>query len=108
MMAGAFSSQHDMLGTLNSAAGMGVVQPGVQQGVAAGAVPLGMGGMMIGGMVGVTAIPNGSSSVSARPSATKTCVHPGCTKGAIGKLRLCIAHGGGKRCSVQGLSLIHI
>jgi len=37
-----------------------------------------------------------------RPASTKHCIHPGCTKGAIGKLRLCIAHGGGKRCSVDG------
>ena len=62
MMPGAFS-----LSTIcwapSAAAGMGVVQPGVQPGVAAGAMPLGMGGMMIGGMVGVAAIPAGSSSV---------------------------------------------
>merc|ERR1719240_41482 len=36
------------------------------------------------------------------PSSSKSCIHPGCTKGAIGKLRLCIAHGGGKRCTVAG------
>jgi len=35
-------------------------------------------------------------------TSAKNCIHPGCTKGAIGKLRLCIAHGGGKRCTVQG------
>ncbi|KAL1523128.1 hypothetical protein AB1Y20_018084 [Prymnesium parvum] len=35
-------------------------------------------------------------------SNTKNCVYPGCTKGAIGKLKLCIAHGGGKRCTVPG------
>ena len=39
---------------------------------------------------------------SGRTSSAKHCIHPGCTKGAIGKLRLCIAHGGGKRCSVAG------
>lgn len=43
-----------------------------------------------------------SIPVQQRQSVTKNCIHPGCTKGAIGKLRLCIAHGGGKRCSVQG------
>jgi len=35
-------------------------------------------------------------------ASSKNCIHPGCSKGAIGKLRLCIAHGGGKRCTVDG------
>lgn len=56
---------------------------------------------MVGAPVSVHAVPV-SMPMSQRQSATKNCIHPGCTKGAIGKLRLCIAHGGGKRCSVQG------
>lgn len=39
---------------------------------------------------------------SSSRSTSKNCIYPGCTKGAIGKLKLCIAHGGGKRCTVPG------
>ena len=42
------------------------------------------------------------SSSAAQRTSSKNCVYPGCMKGAIGKLKLCIAHGGGKRCTVPG------
>jgi len=51
-------------------------------------------------MVGAGGVPPAGPRPSA--SSTKHCIHPGCVKGAIGKLRLCIAHGGGKRCSEEG------
>jgi len=59
---------------------------------------------MLGAMqVGAPAVGLGRSmQVASRGASTKNCIHPGCTKGAIGKLRLCIAHGGGKRGSMQG------
>ena len=65
-----------------------------------GYIPDMMGGMPMGAaMLGV----GRPMHVAGRGGAsTKNCIHPGCTKGAIGKLRLCIAHGGGKRCSYQG------
>ncbi len=57
---------------------------------------LGPGATMLESAMGM------SRKTGKQGSAAKNCVHPGCTKGAIGKLKLCIAHGGGKRCSVAG------
>jgi hypothetical protein len=56
-------------------------------------------------LLGTFLLPCSGSQCAALPvvrstSSTKNCIHLGCTKGAIGKLRLCIAHGGGKRCSM--------
>ena len=46
----------------------------------------------------LSVIPPGFEAASHTPT-TKLCQHPGgCRKGAIGKARMCIAHGGGKRC----------
>ena len=52
-------------------------------------------------MANAAGMPVGEGSQRGAAS-NKHCIHPGCTKGAIGKLRLCIAHGGGKRCSHEG------
>ena len=87
---GGYLSQ-EMLTTMNSAAGMGQVPPG--------SVVMAGGMQALPAQVGL----DGNGVVHVRGGAsTKSCIHPGCTKGAIGKLRLCIAHGGGKRCSVNG------
>ena len=43
-----------------------------------------------------------TAAAAAARGGSKLCVHPGCLKGAIGKLKLCIAHGGGKRCEAPG------
>ena len=43
-----------------------------------------------------------AAGAAAARSGSKLCLHPGCSKGAIGKLKLCIAHGGGKRCEAPG------
>eukprot|EP00966_Prymnesium_polylepis_P073208 1699999-Prymnesium_polylepis.1 len=79
------------------------VQPGQPTAAAApvhpGAPPMGMAAPVHhtmfapGGMLG---------GVAAQRSSSKNCVFPGCMKGAIGKMKLCIAHGGGKRCTVPG------
>ena len=87
----------------------GVVVPVPAGQTADGALPTGMGAPM-GGAMGVASQVHSAmfcgrdmmSSSSAQRSSSKNCNYPGCMKGAIGKLKLCIAHGGGKRCTVPG------
>ena len=71
---------------------------GQMQQVAMGGMPPGAHAQMMPGMVFSAA----ESLAGSHRTSSKSCVYLGCTKGAIGKLKLCIAHGGGKRCTVAG------
>ena len=73
------------------------------------AVPMGMSHAAVLGAMGGR--PHGAmgamgSGHAPRGASAKNCIHPGCQKGAIGKLRLCIAHGGAL-CSRHSPTTFH-